>query len=214
VRLGDLRRLTPLDGRWGFGRGRPVDRHFIEDFIQRHRSDVRGRVLEIDDDTYARRFGHDLTSVDVLHPVEGNPKATIVGDLQDAPLLPSSSFDCAIVTQTLQLIWDVPAALATLHRILAPGGVLLATVPSISKISGYDAANWGDYWRFTEWSARRLAAGAFGGERVEIETFGNVLTATAFLYGMADSELTPEQLAHHDGVYQVLVAIRAMKQNA
>jgi SAM-dependent methyltransferase len=211
VRLGDLERLTPLDGRWGFGRGRPVDRHFIEDFLGRHRFDVRGRVLEIADDGYARQFGGDLVSVDVLHPVEGNPKATIVGDLQDAPHIPDGAFDCAIVTQTLQLIWDVPAALTTLHRILAPKRVLLATVPGISKISGYDSANWGDFWRFTDSSARRLASNAFGAEAVEIEVFGNVLTATAFLYGMADTELTTEQLAHDDTNYQVLLAIRATK---
>lgn len=110
----------------------------------------------------------------MLHAVEGNPRATIVGDLQDAPHIADSSFDCAIVTQTLQFIWDVPAALATLHRILAPGGVLLATVPGISKISGYDAANWGgDQWRFTDSSARRLTGEAFGPDAVEIETFGN-----------------------------------------
>jgi SAM-dependent methyltransferase len=211
VRLGDLERLTPLDGRWGFGRGRPVDRHYIEDFLGRHRSDVHGRVLEIADDGYARQFGRDLLSIDVLHRVEGNPKATIVGDLQAAPHIPDGAFDCAIVTQTLQMIWDVPAAITTLHRILAPGGVLLATVPGISKISGYDSANWGDFWRFTESSARRLASSGFGAEAVQVEAFGNVLTATAFLYGMADSELTEQQLDHHDGNYQVLLAIRAVK---
>ena len=214
VRLGDLERVTPLDGRWGFGRGRPVDRRFIEDFLERHRSDVRGRVLEIADDTYARRFGTDLERVDVLHRVEGNPKATIVGDLQDAPHIPDSSFDCAIVTQTLQLVWDLPAALATLHRILKPGGVLLATVPGISKISGHDAENWGDYWRFTDGSARRLAEGAFGAGAAEIETFGNVLSATAFLYGMADRELADDQLDRHDGIYQVVVAIRATRRGS
>ncbi len=212
VRLGDLERVTPLDGRWGFGRGRPIDRRFIEGFLERHRSDVHGRVIEIADDTYARRFGGDLEGVEVLHLVAGNPKATIIGDLQDAPQIPDSSFDCAIVTQTLQLIWDVPAALATLHRILRPGGVLLATVPGISKISGYDAENWGDYWRFTRWSARRLAEDAFGPDAVEVETYGNVLTATVFLYGMADRELTEDQLDRHDEIYQVLISIRATRR--
>ena len=66
---------------------------------------------------------------DILMATEGNPQATIVGDLTDAPQIPSDAFDCAIVTQTLQFVYDVRAALATLHRILAPGGVLLATVP-------------------------------------------------------------------------------------
>jgi SAM-dependent methyltransferase len=150
----------------------------------------------------------------VLHRVEGNPKATIVGDLKDAPHIRDSSFDCATVTQTLQFVWDVPAALVTLHRILKPGGVLLATVPGISKISEYDAESRGDYWRFTDASARRLAEEAFGAEAAEIETFGNVLSATAFLYGMADRELADDQLDRHDGIYQVLVAIRATKRES
>jgi ubiquinone/menaquinone biosynthesis C-methylase UbiE len=51
---------------------------------------------------------------------EGNPEATIVGDLADAPHIPSDTFDCAIVTQTLQFVYDVRAAFATLHRIVAP----------------------------------------------------------------------------------------------
>ena len=51
---------------------------------------------------------------------EGNPQATIVGDLTDAPHIPSDAFDCAIVTQTLQFVYDVRAALATLHRVLRP----------------------------------------------------------------------------------------------
>ena len=106
---------------------------------------------------------------------EGNPQATIVGDLDDAPHIPSDTFDCAIVTQTLQFVYDVRAALATLHRILAPGGVLLATVPGLTKISPPEDEEYGEWWHYTARSARRLAEEAFGEGNVETEAYGNVL---------------------------------------
>ena len=127
--LGDLRRVTPIDPNWGFERGTPIDRIYVEGFVGAHAADIRGRVLEIAAPDYTTRFGHGVERVDILMATEGNPQATIVGDLADAPQIPSDTFDCAIVTQTLQFVYDVRAALATLHRILAPGGVLLATVP-------------------------------------------------------------------------------------
>ena len=113
----------------------PIDRVYVERFVGVHADDIRGRVLEIAAPDYTTRFGRDVTSVDVLMAEEGNPEATIVADLTDAPQIPDGAFDCAIVTQTLQFVYDVRAALRTLHRILAPGGVLLATVPGLTKIS-------------------------------------------------------------------------------
>ena len=55
ARLGDLRRVTPFSRRFGFDRGLPVDRYYIERFLVAHAHDVRGRVLEIKDNkTFAR----------------------------------------------------------------------------------------------------------------------------------------------------------------
>jgi hypothetical protein len=133
-RLGDLRRVTPIDPNWGFERGTPIDRVYVERFIGAHASSIRGRVVEIAAPDYATAFGRGVTKVDVLMAREGNPQATIVGDLVDAPHIPDDTFDCAIVTQTFQFIYDAPAALATLHRILAPGGALLASMPLMSKL--------------------------------------------------------------------------------
>jgi hypothetical protein len=39
--------------------------------------------------------------------VERHPGATIVGDLTRADHIPSDSFDCVNLTQTLQFIYDV-----------------------------------------------------------------------------------------------------------
>jgi SAM-dependent methyltransferase len=209
--LGDLRRVTPIDPNWGFERGTPIDRVYVERFVGGHASDIRGRVLEIAAPDYTNRFGSGVERVDVLMAREGNPQATIVADLADAPQIPDDTFDCAIVTQTLQFVWDAPAALSTLHRILAPGGVLLATVPGITKISPPEDEEFGEWWHFTARSARRLAEQAFGEGAVEVEAFGNVLTASGFLYGLAASDLRTQELDAHDRLYEVVVGVRAVK---
>jgi len=212
VRFGSLRRLTPISREYGFDRGRPVDRWYIERFLAAHATDVAGHVLEIKDDEYTRRFGGArVTRSDVLCLEADDPRATIVGDLAAADHVASDTFDCAIVTQTLQLIYDVRAALRTLHRILKPGGVLLATVPGMSQTSPH--ADWGERWAwgFTRVSARGLVAEAFPGGDVEVRTFGNVVSAIASLHGLAAEELRPHELEHHDPEYQLSIGIRARK---
>jgi glycosyltransferase involved in cell wall biosynthesis len=216
VRFGSLRRLQPVSRNFGWDRGGlPVDRYYIDDFLARHADDVSGRVLEVKDAAYTRRFGGDrVERSDVLHPVPGNPEATIVADLAESngSALPTDAFDCVILTQVLPFIPDVPAALRTVHRLLRPGGVVLATVPGISQIVRRDMDAWGDYWRFTSLSARRLFEEAFSDGAVEVEAFGNVLAATAFLYGLSSDELRPEERDHFDPDYEVLIAIRAVKE--
>lgn len=209
--FGSLRRVIPLSTTFGFDRGQPIDRYYIERFLERYARDIRGRVLEIGEPTYTRRFGGAAVSrIDVLHVAEGNPEATIVDDLAAGTRIPSATFDCVLLIQTLHLIFDVRAALQTIYRSLTPGGVVLATFPGLSPISR-DVWRESWYWGFTELSARRLFTERFPEGGVTIETSGNVLTTTAFLYGLAASELTRDELSYVDQSYQTLIAIRAMK---
>jgi hypothetical protein len=46
VWMGTLRRTTPLSNGWGYERGRPVDRYYIDGF-SRGTGSIHGRVLEI-----------------------------------------------------------------------------------------------------------------------------------------------------------------------
>lgn len=215
IRFGSLRRLTPISRQWGFDRGLPIDRYYIEQFLRTHRQDIHGRVLEIGEATYTYRFGGSyVTKSDVLHAVPGNPQATIVADLACAEEIPSETFDSIILTQTLHLIYDVQAALDTIYRILKPGGVVLATIPGISQISRrHDPESWGDRWcwSFTTVSARQLFEGVFPSTHISIEAFGNVLTTIAFLHGLASQELRQAELDFRDADYDMLVAVRAMK---
>ena len=209
-----LRRTHPLRRDFGWRAGQPIDRYYAEShFFPAHCTDVRGHVLEIGDDRYTRQFGHDrVTKSDVLHFHADSPGSTIQGDLTYAPHIPSNSFDCVILTFTLQFIFDVRAALGTIARILKPNGVVLVLLPGISQISRYDMDTWGEYWRFTSLSARLLFEEAFRPSDITISTYGNVLAATASLQGLISSELRREELDHHDRDYEVLIGIRAVKQ--
>jgi SAM-dependent methyltransferase len=212
IRFGSLRRLSPISRTFGLDRGQCIDRFYIERFLASHARDIRGAVLEIGDDGYARRFGRDqLVTCDVLHVEAGHPGATIVADLAHAEGMASTVFDCIIVTQTLQFIFGVQAAVETVHRLLKPGGVVLATVPGISQISRYDMDRWGEYWRFTTLSMRRLFEAVFPPASVSVEAHGNVLTSVAFLHGLAADELRRDELDYRDADYELLITIRAIK---
>jgi hypothetical protein len=204
----------PVSRTFGFERGKPVDRWYIERFLAEHAADVRGRVLEVAESTYTQWFGgDDVTGSDVLYAAEGNPDATVVGDLTTGAGLPEAAYDCFICTQTLQFIYDVRAAVAGTRALLAPGGVLLATVPGISQISREDMRDWGDWWRFTARSVERLFAEAYGGANVDVRRHGNVEAAAAFLYGLAADELDERALAADDPDFHLLITVRAVRRD-
>ena len=204
-----LRRTTPLSSNWGYERGTPIDRVYIEEFIADHRVDIRGRVLEVGDSGYTDRFGSGVTSRDVLDIDRANPSATIIADLADAGSIPAETFDCFILTQTLQYVREPGAAVAHAYRILRRGGVLLATMPSIIRVDAQSPDV--DRWRFTEVSCRELFGERFGADQVDVSTAGNVPAAMAFLTGMAAEEFGSARLAERDPSFPVLICARAAK---
>jgi glycosyltransferase involved in cell wall biosynthesis/SAM-dependent methyltransferase len=212
MRFGALRRVTPISREFGFDRGVPIDRYYIEKFLSRHRLAIAGRVLEIGDDSYTKRFGGGrVARSDILHVESGNPRATIVGGLENADHIESDSFDCVVLTQTLHLIYETAAAIRTVHRILKPGGSVLATVPGVSQIAN---DRWGRqwFWSFSSQSVARLFSEVFPPELVRVEAHGNVLSSVAFLHGLATDELTIAELEERDPLYELIVAVRAVKR--
>jgi hypothetical protein len=79
----------------------------------------------------------------------------------------------------------------------------------IARREGVDP--WGEYWRFTGQSMRRLFAEAFPDGDTRIQVYGNVLAAVASLHGLATEELTPQELDHGDPDYEVLIGVRTVK---
>jgi ubiquinone/menaquinone biosynthesis C-methylase UbiE len=134
-----------------------------------------------------------------------------VADLTDAPIISAATFDCIICTQTLQFIEDYNAALRTMRRILKPGGTLLVTVPTISKIDKNPKNAAADRWRFTSSAVKSMFERAFGIANVTVTAHGNLLSAVCFLHGIAAEELILEKLDLFDPEYELLVCARAVK---
>jgi SAM-dependent methyltransferase len=206
IDLGNLRRTSPIEEHLGRSRGGPIDRYYIERFLERHASDITGHVLEVADSGYTTRFGRGVTKADVLDIDPTNPRATIIADVTTLHGVDSETFDCIVLTQVLQLVYDVRSAMRALARVLAPGGVLLATLPGVTR----SALAKPEYWRFTALSAGELAEDAFGGN-FEVATYGNVLAATAFLYGLGQGDIDRATLDVQDPSYEVTVSLRAVK---
>jgi SAM-dependent methyltransferase len=212
VDFGSLKRLTPVSRVFGLDRGQCIDRYYIERFLAENVEDICGRVLEIGDSYYTGKFGGErVVKSDVLHAVDGNPNATILADLTKGDGIPPDAFDCVILTQTLPFIYDIHAAMRHVEQALKPGGVVLATLPGISQISRYDMDRWGDYWRFTTLSAKRLFGEVFPARSLEVQAHGNVFTAISFLHGIAAEELEQRELDYRDQDYELLITIRAVK---
>jgi SAM-dependent methyltransferase len=212
VDWGDFRRLRPINREFGRRRGQPVGRYYVEKFLDGNTDDIQGHVLEIGDANYTRKFGGNrVKKSDVLHVVEGNPEATIIGDLTQADFIPSNTFDCFILTQTLLLIYDLRAAINTVYRILKPGGVVLATLTGICQMVG-EPWEESQYWTFTTVSAKRLFTDIFEIENVQVESLGNVLAVVASLQGIAAEELRSEELDERDSQYPLIITVRAQKK--
>ena len=207
---GDDARSTPVARDWGFSRGTPVDRYYINAFLESCAADVRGTVLDVQESDTARRIGGDrVTRVDVLDVDGRNARATVVADLRCAPNVPAETYDCIVLTQTLHLVDDMPSVIAECARMLRPAGVLLVTMPCVSRIANdYGPAH--DHWRVTAAAARRLFAEQFG-TRVQVESWGNAATGASFLYGLAVHELSQAALDANDPHYPLLVSVRAEK---
>jgi glycosyltransferase involved in cell wall biosynthesis len=208
-RFGDFGSVWPACADFGYSRGLPIDRYYVEAFIADRSADIRGRALEIGDASYCQRFGK-VAHQDVLHVNASAPGTTITGDLSQPGVLAPSVFDCMVVTQTLHLIYDMPAAIREMYKALKPGGILLLTSPGISRI---DQRDWKDtwYWSLTEASIRRLLSESFGDENFEVGVHGNVYAATCFLQGLALEEVDRTKLDVLDPSFPVILTVRACK---
>lgn len=198
----------PVSRVFGFNRGTPIDRYYIESFLRSHAALITGSVLEIADSTYTKKFATPPFHPEILH-FEQSPHATIIGDLTQQETLPHKTMNCFICTQTLNFIYDIHSAMRGARYLLKDTGVLLATVSGLAQISRYDMDRWGDYWRLTDRSLARLAEDA-GFSKVQVVSYGNAMAASAFIQGLACEDLpVPKLLDAVDPDYPILLGLVA-----
>ncbi len=207
-----LRQTTsPLSDYYGFDRGEPIDRFYIENFLKENKQCIRGVCLELLNNTYTTRYGKEnVTKSDILDIDVTNRNATIIDDLRSLKKINDNTYDCIILTQVLQFIDDVPSAIAECYRILKKGGAILATVPSLSRIdcaSGPD----GDYWRFTQAGVKYLFEKNFNSQHVVVSSYGNVRSGIYFYAGLAQEDVSKKVFKKNDQDFSLIVTVKAIK---
>jgi len=201
-------RHKPLSNYYGLDRGQAIDRYYIEKFLDQNRQAITGHCLEVLNNDYSLRYGKKITKSDILDIDTNNKAATIYGDLRQLNNIPDNTFDCIILTQVLQFIDDGLSAIKNCERILKPGGTLLATLPSISRIDCVSGAE-SDYWRFTVASAKYLFSKIFN--NFEISSVGNVKAGLYFWIGLATEEISKKDLDYDDKNFPCLITVKATK---
>jgi hypothetical protein len=200
--------VQPLSYLWGFDRGVPIHRYYLEQFLQEYARDIRGHCLEFQNPGYTPRFGGSAVGkLDILHIDNTNPLATIVADLTQPNDVPSNEFDCIICTHVLHVIAELDKAISELYRILKPGGVLLVSVPHVSMCD----PGFHEIWRFTPEGLCLVLAKAFGTSNVNVRAYGNSLTAAGEIRGLVAHEFSKATLDYHDPRFAVEVCARACK---
>jgi len=215
-------RLEPIR-RDPWARGLPIDRYYVDRFFERwnhaEKSDVAGSVLEFYDTRYASAVGGWRESPDPADPsccvervdvidIVPNPRATIRADISDAPEIPDATYDTIFCTQVLQYLPEPHRGVATLRRILRPGGVLYLTLPGLAPIGPIEGGGI-EYSRFTAVGVEVMLRKHFHPEDFLVQAFGNVLSALGFLHGLASDEFSIDELNFHDPAFEVLIAVRA-----
>ena len=202
--------INPLNRTFGFSRGTPIDRYYIEAFLQLKRDNIRGDVLEVAENIYTKKYGENVLNSYMLH-VSSNENKYIKGNFETGEGIKSETMDCIILTQVLPFIFNCRAAISNIYRMLKPKGVCLISVGGITQISRYDMEQWGHYWSFTDLSLRKLLEENIPKDKIEIRTYGNVKSAIAMLYGIAAEEITKEELDYVDKDYQVTICATIWK---
>ncbi len=201
--------LHPISRRYGCEHGTPIDRYYIDKFLQNNISFIRGVIAEIGDDRYIQKYAHDIEGTFILH-INGDGKNAIKVDLSTGEGVEENKFDCLICTQTIQFIYDIEAAVSSIVKMLKPGGVGLITANGIVQISLHDYWKWGDYWRVTEMTMQRIAEKSHV-MHYEIASYGNVRVAAAEMYGLCVEDLLADSFDLQDEQYPVIVTMKIIK---
>jgi SAM-dependent methyltransferase len=108
-------------------------------------------------------------SVDIAP--KADEQVTWIADLTDMPQVPSNRYDSIVCHQVLEHVPSPASAAAEMHRTLKPSGVLILSVPHLSR--QHELPH--DYFRFTPGGVAKMLCDA-GFEIERLEVYGGLLT--------------------------------------
>jgi hypothetical protein len=205
-RWGNLRRTRPFSENFGFERGTPIDRHYLQRFLKEHADRITGDVLEIQLPGYTQKYGRNVVTSHTLD-INASFRPTYCTDLAVADSVPSNRYDCFLLPNTLCVLKDIEACLRQALRVVRPGGMVLGTSAGFVPLTP-DAS---DYWHLSAAGWSEVASRVWPRGSYEVRSYGNALSAVAAMMGLAVEELTDEELDVHDDRYPVLVTLACRK---
>lgn len=211
-----FRRLTPLGA--GRSSGLSTIRYYWADFLEQHRADIRGHVLEIGETVTVRAFGGDqITQADALDLAAHSPEVKVVADLSRADHVAGEQYDCFVNQFTTTVIYDIAAFLYHSIRLLKPGGVLLINFWCVDFYlhrgldMGTGAPLYMHHW-FTPIQVENLLRRVGLGEKdFSVKIYGNLLTRLAFLLNEPAQAFTPAELDYADPGHPLLIGVRVVR---
>ncbi|MTJ10986.1 methyltransferase domain-containing protein [Anabaena sp. UHCC 0204] len=205
INWGDLKKTVPICQAFGLTRGTPVDRYYLSKFLTEIQPQIFGNILEIggtpkDKDFYQVNPG---TSYKILN-IEAGPGVDIVGDVHEEAIVEPNSFDSIIIFNVLEHCYAPWIAVENIQKWLKPGGKCFAMVPSAIRLHATPM----DYWRplpdAFAWIFRNFS-------QQKLYVYGNPISVIASYHGIAQEELTAEELDAFHPDYPVATCIVAEK---
>ena len=127
----------------------------------------------------------------------------------DPDFAAAATVDWLVLDRCLQWLPEMAVALEEVVARLRPGAALVTFLTGIARPEPGERA---PLWSVAPYAARRLHEERRGLERVEVEQYGNVTLALAWIYRLPGGDLTERELAAVDPAYPVLVAVTASKR--
>jgi hypothetical protein len=127
----------------------------------------------------------------------------------DRELASAANVDWVVLDRCLQRLPEMPLAVEEVVGGLRPGAALVTLFTGPARAEADDRR---PLWSVAPYAARRMHDERRELERVEVEQFGNVTLALAWIYRLPADRLTEPELAAVDPAYPVLVAVTASKR--
>ena len=200
---GTMRRRFAICEWFGFSRGAPVDRYYLDRFVAEIRERVVGEVLEIGGRSANRElYGFpNVTRYQTLDMRPG-PGVDIVGDAHDPAIHPPDSVDSIVAFNVLEHCEQPWKVVENMRLWLRRGGWAFCMVPNAQRIHAMPR----DYWRAlpeaVQWMFRDFSTR-------EIRQYGNPTTVIAAYLGIAAEELSRDELDEIHLDYPVATCISA-----
>lgn len=198
---------VPVSLQFGTERGTPIDRYYIEEFLNRNRQKIQGTVLEIEDNNYTREFGVEGYKSVVMDVSTVSSDVDFQANLETGEGIKDGIADCFILTQTLMYLYNTDNAADNIHRLLKTNGVALITCSGISQNSRRCMDEYGCMFNYNVDAFKKMFSDSERFEILELGSYGNVKTVCAHLAGLCQEDLTEHDFDINDRYYPLVVYV-------